>query len=754
MSENQDIESGAGYLGQQQGQSNQQIRSQYAEQNSRTSRIRAGRYEGTRTTRSREKRVVIINIIQTVAIIFAIIIAGYSLLIQASADEENQVQESGELLIYTSERDSDETCIDGGIDINVGTDLNLDANLSNDEITSQSTICHGKMGLSGPQGQPGETGQDALNTLIETEQYEYGNSTCLTGGHLINIGYDNDSNGNLSDDEITNSESICNGLLGSNGNPGQNGVNGSSGHSALVTREVPTPAICEIGFIINFGIDNGFGNSTADNQILEEEEITESLKVCNSLNEGARITDTIPNVTSSFSNVCSSMGYITSMNIIIYSNYDLLNGCELWISDGTLGGDSLLLDINPTGDSMPGKEIGFTNVNTANGELVFFDADNGQHGRELWVTDGTAEGTYMVKNSNAGDAISSTTSVAVWNQGLVFTTVNGNQLMYSNGEMNNTQSVFEVELFNATQSSNLANQTSTWNSFGAVSLHSDEIGLWFNADDQSIGFEPRLLTNSGNLFAFDINPSGDSFSTHFESTQQGLAVIASQANGGRQIHLLSNQGVISTLTNLVMEGTTVPVTDVGLGMGLNHLNSKLIFDVVTSGNEPKVWSYDLLTGQTRLLSNSITYPGNDGVVEKSSTVLWFDCINPGNGVELCKTDGTISGTSIAIDMLVGNLSSSPRAATTSGEYVFFIAKGEINGDQQGYCLWSLHEESHLATLAINPWIGQGNDSNAGLYGGLLSGGGTLYFIAENGINGHEMYAWNHEMITDGWIIWP
>ena len=312
MSENQDIESGAEYLGQQQGQHYQQIRRHNAEQNSRTSRIRAGRYEGTRTTRSREKRVVIINIIQTVAIIFAIIIAGYSLLIQANTDEENQVQENGELFIHTSERDSDETCIDGGIDINVGKDLNLDANLSNDEITSQSTICHGKMGLSGPQGQPGETGQDALSTLIETEQYEYGNSTCLTGGHRINIGYDNDSNGNLSDDEITNSESICNGLLGSNGNPGQNGVNGSSGHSALVSREFPSPSVCEIGFIIHFGIDNGFGSSTADNQILEEEEITESLKVCNSLNEGARITDTIPNVTSSFSNVCSSMGYILS----------------------------------------------------------------------------------------------------------------------------------------------------------------------------------------------------------------------------------------------------------------------------------------------------------------------------------------------------------------------------------------------------------------------------------------------------------
>ena len=754
MSENQDIESGAEFFTQQQEQNSQATGIHNVRQTLRTSRLRDGRYEGTRSSRVKEKRIVIINIIQTLAIIFAIIIAGYSLLIQSSSGNENQEQERGELLIYTTERDSDETCIDGGIDINVGTDQNLDAILSNDEISSQTTVCHGKMGLSGPQGQPGEVGQNAVNTLIETEQYEFGNSTCSTGGYLINIGYDDDSNGNLSDDEITNSESICNGLLGSNGNHGQNGENGSVGHSALVIREIPSPAVCEIGFIIHFGIDNGFGGSIADNQILEEEEITESLKICNSINEGGRITDTLTGGLDSFVGNCDAVGYISSKEKIVYSTTNGFDGCELWTSDGTLGGDSLLLDINPSGDSMPGRDIGFTSVDTANGELVFFDADNGQHGRELWVTDGTTQGTYMVKNSNAGDAISSTTSLVIWNQGIVYTTFNGNQLLYSNGEINNTQSVFEVDIFNSSQSSILTNQTSTWNSFGAVSLHSDEMGLWFNADDQAIGFEPRLLTNSGDLFAFDINPSGDSFSTDFESTPQGLALIASLSNGGRQIHLLSDQGQFSVLTNLVMDGTSVPVTDVGLGMGLNYLNSKLIFDVVTSGNEPKIWSYDLLSGQTRLLSNSITYPGNDGIVEKSTSILWFDCLNPGNGVELCRSDGTISGTSIAADMITGNLSSSPRAAITSGEYVFFIAKGEANGNQQGYSVWSLHEESNFAVLAINPWTGQGNDSNAGMYGDLVLAGGNLFFIAENGINGHEMYAWNHQMITDGWIIWP
>ena len=27
-----------------------------------------------------------------------------------------------------------------------------------------------------------------------------------------------------------------------------------------------------------------------------------------------------------------------------------------------------------------------------------------------------------------------------------------------------------------------------------------------------------------------------------------------------------------------------------------------------------------------------------------------------------------------------------------------------------------------------------------------------FFDVDNGINGHEMYTWSHQMITGGWII--
>ena len=65
-------------------------------------------------------------------------------------------------------------------------------------------------------------------------------------------------------------------------------------------------------------------------------------------------------------------------------------GEELWRSDGTLGGTQLVRDINPgTGGSQP-REL------TVAGGKLFFVADDGVHGRELWVSDGTASGTTML----------------------------------------------------------------------------------------------------------------------------------------------------------------------------------------------------------------------------------------------------------------------------------------------------------------------------------------------------------------------
>src|SRR5690606_5689308 len=72
-------------------------------------------------------------------------------------------------------------------------------------------------------------------------------------------------------------------------------------------------------------------------------------------------------------------------------------GNELWISDGTAQGTKLLKDIQPgMGGSDPS---GFV---VHNGEL-HFKATTLHYGAELWRTDGTTAGTALVKNVRVGN---------------------------------------------------------------------------------------------------------------------------------------------------------------------------------------------------------------------------------------------------------------------------------------------------------------------------------------------------------------
>ena len=78
---------------------------------------------------------------------------------------------------------------------------------------------------------------------------------------------------------------------------------------------------------------------------------------------------------------------------------DNAGGIELWASDGTISGTTVLKDINPgDGDSM---DYVFPQSTFFDNEL-YFTADNGANGSELWKTDGTQQGTVMVKDINFG----------------------------------------------------------------------------------------------------------------------------------------------------------------------------------------------------------------------------------------------------------------------------------------------------------------------------------------------------------------
>lgn len=71
-------------------------------------------------------------------------------------------------------------------------------------------------------------------------------------------------------------------------------------------------------------------------------------------------------------------------------------GSELWVSDGTANGTRLVKDIHL--GSAASNPRGFT---VARG-LLYFWADDGVHGVELWRSDGTTAGTSLVANLNPG----------------------------------------------------------------------------------------------------------------------------------------------------------------------------------------------------------------------------------------------------------------------------------------------------------------------------------------------------------------
>jgi len=96
----------------------------------------------------------------------------------------------------------------------------------------------------------------------------------------------------------------------------------------------------------------------------------------------------------------SDIEFLTTWNDKVYFRAKTAsNGHELWVTDGTSTGTQLLKDINPgTGDGLYFFKVHFTLHN----DKMYFEANNGVSGRELWITDGTASGTQMLFDINPG----------------------------------------------------------------------------------------------------------------------------------------------------------------------------------------------------------------------------------------------------------------------------------------------------------------------------------------------------------------
>ncbi len=120
------------------------------------------------------------------------------------------------------------------------------------------------------------------------------------------------------------------------------------------------------------------------------------------------------------------------------------NGGEPWMTDGTEAGTSIVKDINVSNATAGSNPTSFTEYN---GKVYFAASDGLTSGIELWVTDGTEQGTKMFKDIIPGTTGSFPEKLTVYKNKLYFFATNASnvkQLWESDGTDAGTKALVSI----------------------------------------------------------------------------------------------------------------------------------------------------------------------------------------------------------------------------------------------------------------------------------------------------------------------
>ena len=228
----------------------------------------------------------------------------------------------------------------------------------------------------------------------------------------------------------------------------------------------------------------------------------------------------------------------------VFSAHDGVTGRELWVSDGTPGGTTLLMDIRPgVLHSNPGHMVEF-------GGRVYFQADDGVQGPELWVTDGTPGGTMPVKDIWPGASGSRPSSLTVLRDKILFRATApglGGELWVSDGTAAGTVLLRDIWV---------GSGDSAPDSITAIgSRH-----VYFAADDGNNGRELWVSdgTAAGTHMATSMVPGRSSFDPNnvTEAQRRSFAVLK-----GRVYFAANDGNTGSELWSVDHGATATPVGD-------------------------------------------------------------------------------------------------------------------------------------------------------------------------------------------------
>ena len=378
-------------------------------------------------------------------------------------------------------------------------------------------------------------------------------------------------------------------------------------------------------------------------------------------------------------------------NMLYFQADDGVNGVELWRSDGTLGGTTMVQDINLAGFSTP-EEL------TAVGTLLYFQADAGNgSGAELWLTDGTTVGTVQVSDIFPGITGSDPANLTNVNGTLYFAAsddLHGVELWQSSGSDVSTMMVADI------------------------------------ADGNGDGY-PNFLTQANDTIYVFAN----------DNTQRNLWTTDGTAANTQSVAQIYPDWTSSFPPPIA----STPVAESGRPVAIED---KLFYINEESDTGRELWVSDGSPTGTMLLQD--IYPGeNSGLVGSFMALgdqLLFRARNVSHGYELWISDGTVTNTQMLKDINPGVDSSWPHHLINVDDLVYFRANDAALGDS----LWRTDgtEAGTWLVLDIMPDLTTGSDQFVGT---MVYGGGQFFLKAYRPEYGYEF--WRTDGTTDGtWLL--
>jgi ELWxxDGT repeat protein len=341
-------------------------------------------------------------------------------------------------------------------------------------------------------------------------------------------------------------------------------------------------------------------------------------------------------------------------------------GDEITHREGVCNGPiGMVKDINPVGDAAPRNPV-------VMGGVAYFAADDGVHGEELWRSDGTVSGTYMVKDVNPEERWiniiqgttepddSDITELTVAGDKLFFFARNNSQLPFtdhelwvSDGTASGTKQVIEDGMFFQTlsQSVPFVGQNIAWytgprelTAVGDKVFFSSMAAYWYSYEDWEMSGEELWVsdgTELGTMIVENIHPDTES------GQAQGINVCCADWAG-------------SSPRELTVAGDSLYFT------ADNGQDGRELWKVdtdVSFFNYDAVRVRDINPGASGSNAASLTAAGDR---------LYFSANDGVNGDELWTTMGT-TATTVMVDDLNTSGSSSPDRLVWADGSLWFAA---------------------------------------------------------------------------------